>query len=133
VTAPDTRWDHWETTIREPAERSKEGKRHLHCGPATAEYQTALLPDGRWAIRFTCTMASSSGMSVPWRAFPTREEAVEYFRQETLLFFQREGKLKKEREAARKKIMALLENSGLFGFSEPEPESPGETTCDGAR
>jgi hypothetical protein len=61
------RWEEWERTIRDPAEQTKEGLRKLAAGPVSAEYQTAKLPDGRWAIRFACRMESSSGMSVPWR------------------------------------------------------------------
>src|SRR3954454_1678685 len=99
------RWEEWEKAIRDPAERTKEGLRQLDCGPATAEYQTAQLPDGRWAVRFKCQMDSGSGMTVLWRAFPTREEAVDYFRAEALAFFQREDRLKSAKEQARRKIM----------------------------
>jgi hypothetical protein len=117
------RWEEWERTIRDPAERSKEGLRKLAAGPASAEYQTAELSDGRWAIQFSCRMESSSGMSVPWRAFPTRQEAVDYFRAEALAFFRREDRLKAAKEQARRKIMGLLQGGGLFGFEEPESEN----------
>lgn len=114
-------WEEWETTIRDPAEQAKEGLRRLACGPAVAEYQTARLPDGCWAVRFTCRMEFGSGMAAPWLAFPTREEAVDHFRREALAFFGREDRLRKDREQARRKIMNLLEATGLFGFEEPEP------------
>ncbi len=121
MTESADRWEEWEKTIRDPAERTKEGLRKLSAGPASAEYQTAELPDGRFAIRFSCRMESSSGMSVPWRAFPTRQEAVDYFRAEALEFFRREDRLKSAKEQARRKILRLLEATGLFGFEEPEP------------
>jgi hypothetical protein len=123
VTESIDRCEEWEKTIRDPAEQTKEGLRRLDCGSAVADYQTAQLPDGRWAVRMTCRLEFASGMSVPWRAFPTREEAVDYFRQEALAFFQREGNLRKDREQARRKIMRLLAETGLFGFSEPEPQT----------
>ncbi len=116
------RWEEWEKTVRDPAEQRKEGVCRLDCGPASAEYQTAQLPDGRWASRFECQMVSGSGMAVPWRAFATREEAVESFRAGALAFFEREDRLKSGREQARKKIVGLLQASGLFGWEEPGPE-----------
>lgn len=116
------RWEEWEASVKKPADRAAEGKRCLNCGAAHAEYQLAPLPDGRWAVRFSCRVEFASGMSCPWRDFPTREEAVDFFRQEALAFFRREGGLRKEREQARRKIMGLLEGGGLFGFEEPEPE-----------
>jgi len=115
--------DEWQKTIREPAERTKEGLRKLDCGSSTAEYQMATLPDGRFAIRFSCRIEFTTGMSVPWRAFPTREEAVAFFRQEATSFFKREKGLRKDREQARRKIVQLLEPNSLFGFQEPEPEN----------
>jgi hypothetical protein len=115
-------WEEWEKTIRDPAEQTKEPMRKLDCGPASAEYQTAQLPDDRWAIRFKCQMDSGSGMAVPWRAFATRAAAVAYFRQEAAAFFRREERLKAAKEQARRKILALLTDNGLFGFTEPEPE-----------
>ncbi len=38
--------------------------------------------------------------------------------------FGREKNLKKGKEQARRKIMELLQDTGLFGFEEPEPEKP---------
>src|ERR1051325_204272 len=125
------RWEEHAKTVSEPAERAKkEGIRRIDCGPASAEYDLALLPDGRIAIQFTCAMASSASMRVPWRAFASRETAVDYFRQEVVAFFQREGKLTKEREAARRKIMGILQPGSLFGFDEPEPGAPPASTRD---
>lgn len=117
------RWDDWETTIRDPAERTKEGIRRLDCGSATAEYQVSSLPDGRVAIRIKCNLEFVTGMSIPWRAFGTREEAVTFFQEQALAFFKREDRLRADREKARRKIMGLLEGDGLFGFQEPEPEA----------
>jgi hypothetical protein len=122
VTEFADRWQEWEALVKQPAERTAEAKRRLDCGAAVAEYQTAQLPDGRWAVRFTCRMEFGSGMSVPWRAFPTREDAVDYFRREALGFFEREDRLRKDREKARRTIVGLLRETGLFGFQEPEPE-----------
>jgi hypothetical protein len=116
------RWEEHAKTVSEPAERAKkEGIRRITCGPAIAEYDLACLPDGRTAIRIQCRVESSSGMTIPWRAFPTRDEAIDFFRREVVAFFKREGKLTKDREAARKKIMGILEPNNLFGFAEPEP------------
>jgi hypothetical protein len=67
-------------------------------------------------------MEFGSGMAVPWRAFPTREEAVDYFRREALAFFEREDRLRGGRERARRKIMGFLQATELFGFEEPEPQ-----------
>jgi hypothetical protein len=47
---------------------------------------------------------------------------VDYFRREALAFFEREGKLRQEREQVRRKIMGSLEAPGLFGFEKPEPQ-----------
>jgi hypothetical protein len=118
------RWEEWEQTVRKPAERAQsEGRRRLDCGAALAEYEIRPLPDGRFVVRLTCRMEFGSGMSCPWRVFPTREEAVGFFREQALGFFQREGKLRKDREQARRKIIGLLQGDGLFGFEEPEPET----------
>jgi hypothetical protein len=113
--------DEWRRVVSGPAGEAAEGKRRFDCGAAKAEYQTALLPDGRWAIRFTCAIQSGSGMSCPWRRFATREECLAYFQQEVLAFFERERRLQRDREKARQQIMAVLRGS-MFGFEEPEPE-----------
>lgn len=114
--------DEWMKTIRDPAERTKEPIRRIDYGSAVAEYQTAPLQDGRWAVRMTCNSEFVTGMSIPWRAFKTREEAVDFFRAEAAAFFAREKNLKKGRAVARRKIMELLEPNSLFGYQEPEPE-----------
>ena len=66
-------WDIWEETIRKPADQAAEGTRRIDCGSATAEYQLAHLPDGRWAVRMKCNLEFVTGTSIPWRAFATRE------------------------------------------------------------
>src|SRR5438876_577916 len=75
-------WDVWEETIRKPADQAAEGKRRIDCGSATAEYQLAHLPDGRWAVRMKCNLEFVTGTSIPWRSFATREEAVAFFQQQ---------------------------------------------------
>ena len=106
--------------MRDPAEKASEGKRRMAFGAATAEYEVARLPDGRFAIRYSCNVKFSCGTNCPGRAFPTREECVEYFRQRARTFFGMEKKLRGDREAARRKILRLLAGQGLFGWAEPE-------------
>jgi len=114
-------FEEWQLLIQTPAEKENEGWRRLDSGPATAEYLIAPLPDGRTALRFHCKMEGDSGMNCPWRAYQTRQQAVDAFREQTLAFFQRVRKLKASREEARRKIMELLAGGGLFGFQEPDP------------
>ena len=90
-------------------------------GSATAEYEVAPLPDGRYAIRYSCNLEFVAGSQCPWRAFPTREECIAYFRESALKFFNLEKKLRADRETARRKIVAMLSGGGLFGWDEPEP------------
>jgi len=116
-------WEAWKHTIRIPAEQTKEGRRRLDCGSVLAEYQLAPLPEGQWAIWLSCSISFDSGMAFPWQAFPTREEAVEYFRAKALAFFRSQDRLPKEHDRARRKIMDLLELNLLFGFAEPEPQA----------
>src|ERR1043165_6343656 len=116
------RWQVHAKTVSEPAEHAKkEGLRRITFGPASAEYDIAPLPDGRIAIQLTCALESDCSMKIPWRAFPTRDEAIGFFPRETTAFFKRAGTLQKEQEAARRKIMAILEPTSLWGFEEPEP------------
>jgi hypothetical protein len=109
--------EEWIEQIQTPADRAAEPPRTIDCGPATAAYQTAPLPDGRYAIRFSCQMRAGAGMTVPWRVFPTREGCLSYFRSEVAAHFEREGTLEKGREQARRQMMGLL--TSMF-FEEPE-------------
>src|SRR5205809_977014 len=60
------RWEVHAKTVSEPAEHAKkEGIRRIDCGPATAEYDIAPLPDGRTAIKLTCALASNCSMKIP--------------------------------------------------------------------
>src|SRR4051812_38676683 len=112
--------------VRDPAEQAAEGWRTLSAGGATASYRIAALPDGTWAIHIKTQLEMVSGMSIPWRVLPTREEAVAYFLDEARRFFEREKTLKKGLAQNRTKILELLSGSGdLFGFTEPDPEMAG--------
>lgn len=113
-------FEKWTKEVRDPAQKSTEGRRKIEVSGAWAEYEVAPLQDGRWAVRISTRMESSSGMYCPWRSFSTRDECVDWFLKEALAFFQREKNLKKGREQNRKKIVDLLRLQGLFGWEEPE-------------
>jgi hypothetical protein len=115
--------DAWMRDVRNPAEKAAEGRRTLQAGGATASYRIAALPDGTWAIHINTELEMVSGMSIPWRVLPTREEAIAYFLEQARQFFEREKTLKKGLAQNRKKILELLSGSGdLFGFTEPDLE-----------
>src|ERR1700704_2447746 len=111
--------DAWMRDVRDPAEKAAEGKRTLTSGGATASYRIAPLPDGTWAICIQTKLEMVTGMTIPWRVLPTREEAVAYFLEEAKKFFEREKDLKKGLSQNRRKILELLSGGGdLFGFVE---------------
>jgi hypothetical protein len=116
----------WIHNVRNPAEKAAEGKRTLTAGGASASYRIAQLPDGQWAICIQTKLEFVSGMTIPWRVLPTREEAVAYFIVEAKAFFERETRLKTGKAEHRKKILELLNgDGGLFGgFIEPDPDPP---------
>ena len=110
-------------------------------GKATAEYEIAPLPDGRFALKygFSYHCGDWHGHSTPWATRPTRGECLSTFLSAAREHFgiplggspcddgndtphghpaQRE---------ARRKMLALLDDihASLF-FVEPEPEKPGD-------
>jgi hypothetical protein len=114
--------DVWMRDVRDPAEKAAEGRRILTAGGATASYQIAQLPTGEWAISIETRLKCVTGMSIPWRVLPTREEAVAYFLEEARKFFEREKTLKKGLAQNRTKMLELLSGKdSLFGWQEPEP------------
>ena len=118
--ARDDYWDEWMRTVRDPADAASEGKRTLTSGDAEASYDVSPLPDGRWAVRCKCVgVGGTSGMSAPWRAFPTREEAVAYFVEITRQFFGEAMAVKGVRDKARRQMLKLLDGQTLFGWPEP--------------
>ena len=82
--------DAWMRDVRDPAERSNEGRRSIRSGEATAAYRIAHLPDGRFAVCIETQMEGIGGMRIPWRTCATREECLAYFVQEAMAFFKRE-------------------------------------------
>jgi hypothetical protein len=86
----------WIEQIQLPADQAAEPPRRIDGGPAAAEYQTAPLPDGRRAIRFTCSMKGGAAMTIPWRFFPSRDECLPYFRAEVAAHFERDGRWRKD-------------------------------------
>jgi hypothetical protein len=116
--------DAWMRDVRNAAEIAAEGKRTLTAGGATASYRIAQLPTGKWAICIQTKLEMVTGMTIPWRVLPTREEAVAYFLQEAKAFFERETRLKSGKAQHRKQILELLTgDGGLFGgFTEPDPQ-----------
>jgi hypothetical protein len=119
-------FDAWVDEVRGPAERSNEGERVLLDGQGLAEarYEVSLLPDGRWAVRFSLQHRAGdfAGVAHPWQAIPTREACLAHFRAEAMRFFaspQQRGHaaLRKARAA----VLRQLRGEGLFGFTEPNP------------
>lgn len=118
--------DVWMETVRDPADEASEGERTIDVrkGLATAAYEVAPLPDGRWAVRLRCQHQASElgALALPWRAFPTREECLAFFVQTAREFFAREerARVSEAQRRAREEMAALLAG-GLYGFEEPVP------------
>ena len=132
-------FERWVATVRDPACEASEGVRIIGSRELKAEasYEIAPLPDGRYALKFDFSYLSGDGRGhgSPWEAYDSRETSVttfldaarRYFRQPIQGFeFQDDvaDGYKSQREA-QKKMQALLEGDGLFGFMEPEPATVG--------
>lgn len=115
----------WATTVRDPARKASEGVRRLleSGGKASAEYELAQLPDGRFAIRMSCQYdcGTMSGRACPWTSFDTRQECLDYFLATVRNHFNVERNVTPAQQQARKEMLKLL-GGGLFGFIEPAPD-----------
>ncbi len=117
-------FDEWVKNVRDPATKATEGvrtigSRKIH---AEASYQIAPLPDGRFALKFSLEFhtGDTHGHGSPWQAYDTREECVEAFLEAARKHFRpRQGK--GTQVEAQRHMLALLTDTGLFGFTEPEP------------
>ena len=121
-------YEEWVKTVRDPACNKSEGERVLKAssGKATASYEMASLPDGRYAIRYRCeyNCGNYSGVGHPWSAEETRQKCLELFLDTAKKHFsQEQNDLSSNdiQKQARKEMLGLLKG-GLFGFMEPEPE-----------
>ena len=122
--AERSEFDTWVQTVRDPAEQASEGVRFLQTanGKATAEYEIAALPDGRYALSMHLEYHSGdcAGHGTPWQAFPTREECVQAFVEAAKRHFESRVILAASQAEAQAQMTRLLEGEGLFGFMEPE-------------
>ena len=132
-------FDRWVATVRDPASEASEGIRIIGSRELKAEafYEIASLPDGRYALTFGFSYLSGDGRGhgSPWNAYDGRESCVATFLDAARRYFSQpihgvEDQddvtygYKSQREA-QKKMQALLEGDGLFGFMEPEPATVG--------
>ena len=114
----------WVATVRSPARASSEGIRQLTVlnGAATADYEIALLPSGRWAISLHCTYrcGNSHGVGVPWSDFERRDECLDYFLAIARKHFVHRiaNDVSSLQDRAQVEMANLL-RGGLFGFIEP--------------
>ncbi len=119
----------WVLTIRDPADENSEGLRTFRTknGWATAEYEIAPLPDGRWAIRISLAYhcGDHQGSAIPWVDFESRDECLENFLEHAKRFFSAEidnGGSETQR-TARIEMLKYFEET-LFGFEEPGVQEP---------
>ena len=116
----------WVATVRDPAQANTEGTRKLSVihGAATADYEIAPLPNGRWAVTVDCCYHCGNfcGIGTPWTEFASREECVESFLETARNHFGQKQDLHalSLQKQAQLKMKRLL-SSGLFGFIEPTP------------
>lgn len=119
----------WAETVRDPATKASEGKRCIRVGKdASASYDIAPLPDGRWAVkvRYAYEVGDNSTFSTPWVAFATRGECLEFFREGARLHFAQRNNLSGTQAKVQMRMAELLE--GILVFVEPpvEPPDPAE-------
>ncbi len=100
-------------------------------GGASAAYEIAPLPDGRFAVRFRIEYSSGSmsGHACPWTAFSTRDECLDHFLQAARSHFSAElvaSNCSTRQRLARREMLELL-GGGLFDFLEPSPGRPAGT------
>ncbi len=121
-------YENWVRAVRDPATEKSEGERALKTtsDKATASYEMASLPDGRYAIRYRCEYhcGNYSGVGYPWTAEETRQKCLDLFLSGAKRHFSQEvcdASSNDLQRQARKEMLELLKG-GLFGFLEPEPE-----------
>ena len=116
----------WIETVRDPARRASEGVRELIVlnGAATASYEIAPLPVGRWAVTVRCEYhcGHCHGAGIPWTDFPSREDCLEFFLNRARRHFGRPvgcdgSDLQRNAQTEMKRLLT----GGLFGFIEPTP------------
>ena len=114
----------WVENVRNPAQVNTEGSRELVVlhRAATAEYQVASLPNGRWAVTVHCSYhcGNCHGVGVPWTDFSKREECLEFF----LMTARHHFKSRLDFDGSDLQKLAQNEmrrelSDGLFGFVEP--------------
>lgn len=108
-------------TVRDPAQQATEGLRVIAAQGAEASYQIALLTDGRYALKYSLEYKTGdySSHSSPWHPFDTREECVEAFVAAAKRHFT--PPVTGGQVSGQKVILDRLEDTGLFGFTEPLP------------
>ena len=116
----------WVETVRDPAQEVSEGIREVIVlnGAATASYEIAPLPDGRWAVTVRCEYhcGHCHGAGIPWTEFPIREDCLEFFLNTARRHFgQPVGRDGSEPQRNAQTEMRRLLTGGLFGFIEPTP------------
>ncbi len=117
--------EQWIKTVRDPAYKNSEGLRKLQAsdGQATAEYEVAPLPDGRWAIRTSLSYwcGNCEGVHSGWDVYESRDVCIDRFESRAKQFFQKpiDDEGNETQQHARKEILKHFE-TGLFGFVEPD-------------
>lgn len=118
-------FEEWTATVREPAQEASEGVRSLLSKDrgASAEYEIASLPSGRWALRTDLRyhVGDLRGNTTPWTEYESREDCVDQFVDRARKFFSAEinaGDSDSQRHA-RYEMLKHFEK-GLFGFVEPD-------------
>ncbi len=117
--------EEWIKNVRDPAQRNSEGVRRLQSGDgkATAEYEVAPLPDGRWAMQISLAYhcGDMEGVSVPWTEYESRESCIDQFESRAKRFFRKpiDDGGNEAQQLARKEMLKHFEGS-LFGFVEPD-------------
>lgn len=120
----------WVETVRDPAQANSEGLREIHVlqGAATAQYDVAAIPHGRWAVSIHCCYRCGDcrGIGIPWADFPSRDECIEFFLVTARRHFG--SKLGHDASDLQKQAQAEMKrrlSDGLFGFIEPLPSTEG--------
>jgi hypothetical protein len=114
--------DRWVTEVRDPANAASEGIRRIVASnnQASAEYEIAPLPDGRYALIVRLEYPGFSGSSTGWSAFPSRDVCIDRFLYVARRYFESEptGCASAGHKQAQVEMRELLAG-GLFGFEEP--------------
>lgn len=110
--------------MRDPAQRANDGVRELIVlnRAATASYEIAPLPNGRWAVTVRCEYhcGHCHGAGVPWAELPSRDDCVEFFLNTARHHFgQQIGFDGSDLQRKAQAEMNRLLKGDLFGFIEP--------------